>query len=142
MKKLSLFAGLAAAAVIFAGCGGGGGGGYVPPPGPGPGPAPVYDVLYLDSDYGPVGGVSYVCDSVSGWTDVDGGFEFLAGDTCTFDLTGFLGTIYNWDPLYISYSDGSGVMDIPYDCWSGTGGWTSIDGSFDYDVDDSCNFYF
>ena len=141
MRKLSILASLAAAAVIFTACGGGGGGGgYVPPPAPPP--EPVYDVLYLDSDFGPVSGVSYDCTSASGWTDIDGSFLFLAGDVCTFNLAGFNGTIFDWDPLYISYADGSGVMDIPYECWSGTGGWTLIDGSFDYDVDDVCDFYF
>jgi len=141
MKKFSILASLAAAVVIFTGCGGGGGGGggYVPPAPP---PEPVYDVLYLDSDWGPQAGVSYDCTSVSGWTDADGSFLFLPGDVCTFDLVGYNGTIFGVDYLYISYADGSGVMDIPYDCWSGTGGWTQIDGSFDYDMDDVCNFYF
>ncbi len=138
MKRFSILVGLAAAAIIFTGCGGGGGGGG----GVAPAPGPVYDILYLDNEFGPAGGVAYNCSSVSGWTDADGGFEFLTGDTCTFDLAGYNGTIYDWDPLYISYSGGSGVMDIPYDCWSGTGGWTSIDGSFDYDIDDDCSFYF
>jgi hypothetical protein len=144
MKKLSIFASLAAAAVIFAGCGGGGGGGYVPgpAPGPGPGPAPSYDVLYLDTGFGPAVGVGYNCGSVFDTTGADGSFLFYPGDICTFDLTGYNGTLFDWDPLYITYADGSGVAGIDYSCWSGTYGFTDLDGYFDYDIDDSCDFQF
>ena len=140
MKKLSIFAGLAAAAVIFAGCGGGGGGGYVPP-GPGPGPAPM-DILYLDTGFGPAVGVGYNCGGVFDVTGADGSFAFYPGDTCTFDFANYNGTLFNWDPLYIIYADGSGVDGVDYSCLSGTYGLTDIDGYFNYDVDDSCDFQF
>ena len=141
MKKLSIFASLAAAAVIFVGCGGGGGGGYVPPaPGPGPGPgAPV--IWYLD-DINGVGmaGVPYYCDSGSGVTDADGGFAFYYGDACDFDLWGFPGDITF--SLHIDDEFVEGVGGIPYDCDSGWSGTTDVDGSFIYDPDDYCTFYF
>ena len=142
MKRFSILVGLAAAAIIFTGCGGGGGGGggYVPPPDPGPGP--VQEVLYLDDGAGGLVGIPYFCTSgISDITGPDGDFYFYPGDDCTFDLTGFGGTIYLWDPLYIDYADETGVSGIEYDCWSGTGGWTDIDGYFDYDTDDECTFY-
>ena len=143
MRKLSLFLGVAVAAVVFAACGGGGGGGTHIPPGEGGDPVfPTQNVLYLDSDNGPVSGVPYVCDFTPGKTDADGGFVFTKFDTCTFNLTGFLGTIHNREPLYIIHTEGNGVVGIPFECRSGTNGWTGDDGSFDYDVNDSCSFNF
>ena len=138
MKRFSILVGLAAAAIIFTGCGGGGGGGggYVPPP-----PPPAMDVLYLDDGDGGLSGVPYICSSGSGFTGPDGEFSFYPGDDCTFDLTGFGGTIYFWDPLFIDYADETGVGGIEYSCWSGTYGWTDDGGYFDYDTDDECTFY-
>ena len=143
MKKLSLFVSLAAAAVVFTACGGGGGGGgYVPPgPGPGPGPGPAPIVWYLDDIDGVgVNGVSYSCDSGAGVTDIDGAFLYYPGDACTFDLWGFPGD-FNFS-LHIDDEYTTGVGGIPYDCASGLSGLTYNDGSFDYDPDDACTFYF
>ncbi|HFS82357.1 MAG TPA: hypothetical protein ENK71_00155 [Epsilonproteobacteria bacterium] len=136
MKKLLFLAGLASAAVILSGCGGGGGGGYVPPP-----PPPAPSILYLDGDMGPAVGVPYLCDSGTGVTDPDGGFLFYPGDSCSFDLTGYDGTIFFTDNLYIDYADNTGVSGISYDCFSGLTGVTDLNGYFDYDVDDECTFY-
>ena len=145
MKNLSLFLGMAVAAVVFTACGGGEGGGTSIPPGDGDGDGPVFptqNVLYLDSDNGPVSGVPYVCDFTPGKTDADGGFVFMKFDTCTFNLTGFPGSIHNGEPLYITHAEGNGVADLPFECQSGTNGWTGGDGSFDYYANDSCSFYF
>ena len=141
MKKLSLLVSLAAAAVVFTACGGGGGGGgYVPPP-PGPGPGPSAVIWYLDDINGiGVSGVSYTCDSGAGVTDGDGAFLFYPGDACTFDLWGFPGN-FNFS-LHIDDETVTGVGGIPYDCDSGWSGSTYGDGSFDYDPDDICTFYF
>jgi len=144
VRKLSIFASLAAAAVIFVGCGGGGGGGgYIPPdpgPGPGPGPGPVLETLYLDTVGGGVVNIYYSCSSGDGWTDGEGGFQFVTGDICTFDFIGLGGS---WiDPLYIDYADGSGVSDIYYECFFAGVGYTDFNGEFIYDVDDTCDFYF
>jgi hypothetical protein len=137
MKKLSIFASLATAAVIFSGCGGGGGG----PVGP-VGPV-VPDVLYLDDAAGGgLGGIPYICDSgTSGLTGVDGSFEFFSPDNCTFDFTGYNGTLAFWDPIYLDFADSSGVAWVNYDCWSGIAGQTDLGGYFDYDIDDECTFY-
>ncbi|MEA3492146.1 MAG: hypothetical protein U9R27_09625 [Campylobacterota bacterium] len=136
MKKVLILSSLAAA-VILTGCGGGGGGGDVPPP-----PPVEMDVLYLDDNNGGLAGVPYMCDGRSGFTDEVGAFYFYPGENCTFDLTGFDGSMaYLWDPLYIDDSAANGIEGIGYDCWSGTGGFTDISGYFEYDMDDECTFY-
>ena len=140
MKKLSIFASLAAAAVIFVGCGGGGGGGGYVPVNPDPGPGPASNILYLDTLGGNVGGVYYACSSGDGWTGSDGSFQFFDGDICTFDFIGLDGS---WiDPLYIDYADQSGVPDIYYECFYTGAGYTDFNGEFIYDADDTCDFYF
>ena len=140
MKRFSFLIGLAAAAIIFTGCGGGGGG-YVPPPGPGPGPGPEEVVWYLDDINGVgVSGVPYYCDSGSGITDANGAFIFYFGDSCEFDLWGLPGDFTF--SLHIDDEFVDGVGGIPYECDSGWNGTTYDDGSFDYDPDDVCTFYF
>ena len=139
MKRFSILVGLAAAAIIFTGCGGGGGGGgggYVPPP-----PDPAMDVLYLDDINGNgLANVPYDCDSGSGETDLDGAFYFYWGEACTFDLYGFDGVVFF--SLHIDDANINGVGGIPFECDSGWNGWTYGDGSFEYEVDDRCIFYF
>ena len=137
MKRFLILAGLATATILFTGCGGGGGGGgggYVPPP--------STDVLYLDDITGAgMGGVEYNCDSgTGGWTDPDGAFYFYWGDACTFDLYGFSGSAFF--SLHIDDGNIQGVGGIPFDCASGWNGSTYGDGSFEYDMDDICTFYF
>jgi hypothetical protein len=133
MKKVLFLVGLAISSVVMTGCGSSS---STPPP-----PPREMDILYLDDGAGGLEGVPYVCSSGSGITDIDGAFAFYAGDNCTFDLNGYDGTVFLFDPLFIDYNDGSGVSDIGYDCASGTNGFTDIDGSFDYDIDDECTFY-
>ncbi len=137
MKRFSILVGLAAAAIIFTGCGGGGGGGG----GGGVAPGPAMDVLYLD-DINGVGmaNVPYICDSGSGVTDPEGGFYFYWGDVCEFDLYGFDGEFFF--SLHIDDADAVGVGGIPFECTSGWNGSTYGDGSFEYDMDDYCTFYF
>lgn len=140
MKKFLYIASLIIAAVAFTGCGGGGsgggGGGVVPPP------VTNWDVLYIDdAGLNGIAGLPYDCSSNSGFTDGDGGFTFIAGDNCTFDFTGFDGTIFFTDPLFLDFEDGSGVTGVGYDCASGVTGATDFQGGFDFDVDDICTFY-
>jgi len=140
MKKFILLASLAVTTALFTGCGGGGGGdgGVVAPPPP----AVVYDVLYLDNvDGGGVEGVPYDCPSGPGVTGIDGSFQFLNGENCTFDLNGFFGSVVFDEFLYIDFADGAGYEGLGYDCFSGTGGFTDISGNFIYDADDECTFY-
>ncbi len=138
MKRFSILVGLAAAAIIFTGCGSsssGGGGGYVPPP------PPAMDVLYLDDINGiGLANVPYDCDSGSGVTDLDGAFYFYWGEACTFDLFGFDGDVFF--SLHIDDVDAFGVGGVPFECVSGWNGATYGDGSFEYEMDDICTFYF
>ncbi len=144
MKRFSIIVGLAAAAIIFSGCGGGGGGGggYVPPPvDPVPPPPAAMDVLYLDDIDGiGMADVPYICDSGSGVTDLEGAFYFYWGDACEFDLFGFDGDVFF--SLHIDDADAIGLGGIPFECLSGWDGVTDYDGSFEYEVDDVCTFYF
>ncbi|SFV50115.1 hypothetical protein MNB_SV-6-427 [hydrothermal vent metagenome] len=143
MKKILILSSLIVASTLFIGCGGGGGGGGgggvapVPPPEPEP-----FSMLYLDNIDGVgMAGVPYYCPSGDGFTDENGGFLFYDGENCSFDLTGFNGSIVYDDYLFIDYNDGSGVDGLGYDCISGTSGFTDINGNFDYDIDDECTFY-
>lgn len=134
MNKFIFFMTLVISALLFTGCGSSDNNTVVVPP-------PQADTLYLDDGAGGLQGIAYTCTSGSGYTDIAGAFTFYAGDNCTFDLRGFDGTVFLFDPLFVDYSDGTGVADIGYDCTSGTFGSTDIDGSFEYDTDDACTFY-
>ncbi len=142
MKKLVILSVLVATTIFFTGCGGGssgGGGGYVPPAPPPP--APSMDVLYLDDINGiGMADVPYVCDSGSGMTDMDGAFYFYWGEACEFDLFGFDGDLFF--SLHMDDADSIGIEGIPFECMSGWDSVTYIDGSFEYDMDDICTFYF
>ncbi len=134
MNKFIFLVTLSISTLLFTGCGSSDNTTVVVPP-------PEPDTLYLDDGAGGLAGVSYTCTSGSGFTNAQGAFTFYAGDNCTFDLTGFDGTVFLFDPLFVDYNDGTGVADISYDCVSGIAGSTDVDGSFDYDTDDACTFY-
>ena len=98
-------------------------------------------VLYLDDIDGiGLANVPYDCDSGSGVTDPDGAFYFYWGEACTFDLYGFDG--YVFFSLHIDNVDAFGIGGIPFECASGWSGTTYNDGSFEYEFDDFCTFYF
>ncbi len=138
MKKLIglVFAGVAV--FVLSGCGSSGG--Y------------YYDdettLFLVDQDGYSLGGVPYICDSMSGWSETrpNGEFTFLDPESCTFDFNYFDGN-YGNDPLvddiiYIVDDLDRGKGGIPYDCDSFVGSTTYGDGSFDYDIDDQCIFHF
>jgi len=147
MKKR--IAGLMVAGVaVFAlsGCGGGGDT-VIVDPGPGPGPEPV-TLFLLDEDGFSYGGVPYLCDGMANWgyTEPNGEFTFYEYESCVFDFNGLDGNV-NHDPLFddiirITDDRGLGVPNIEYDCISYGFDTTQGDGSFFYDMDDSCTFHF
>ncbi len=111
-------------------------------------PASNATTLFLvDQDGFSLGGVPYICDSMSDWstTAPNGEFTFFPPDNCEFDFTGLEGN-YHGDPLvddiiYIIDDLDYGKGGIPYECASFGAGTTYGDGSFDYDIDDRCLFY-
>ncbi|MEA3418465.1 MAG: hypothetical protein U9Q90_03615 [Campylobacterota bacterium] len=144
MKKLSILASLAVAAVILTGCGGGST--YyvedVPPVDDG-----ATTLFLIDQDGYSLGGVPYICDSMVDWsaTRPNGEFTFFPPDNCTFDFLGYYGNYENDyeidDIIYIVDDIDRGKGDIPYDCEFFGASTTYGDGSFDYDEDDICTFY-
>ena len=133
------------AVLALSGCGGGSSNDS-PPPLP---PEPSATTLFLiDQDGSSLGGVPYICDSMIDWSETrpNGEFTFFEPESCEFDFIGYLGN-YNDDPyvddiIYIvDYLD-DGKGNIAYDCNSFIGSTTYGDGSFDYDIDDQCRFYF
>ncbi len=105
--------------------------------------------LFLVDDRGfSYAGIPYKCDSMTHWskTAPNGEFSFVEPDTCEFDFLGLEGD-YNIDPLVDDIvrivdftNDGKG--GIPYECESFGASSTFSDGSFFYDIDDQCVFYF
>jgi len=114
--------------------------------------------LFLVDDYGySYGGVPYKCDSMRYWDETapNGEFSFYPGESCTFDLLGYFGT--DPDDLTVPYNEYMYIVDdldrgkngIPYECELFNVGFINYtyddgiwDGSFDYDADDICVFYF
>jgi hypothetical protein len=160
MKKWIMFVVAGVAVVMMNGCGGGAydagyDDGYVD------GAQDGYDAGFYDGARLPdasmttlflidingfsLGGVPYYCIDPSGLVTADfvtapnGEFSFIPGERCTFDLFSFGGTPS--DPLFIQDDVGRGKGDIPYACDGGDAGVTSLDGGFDYLLDDICTFY-
>lgn len=105
-------------------------------------------LFLIDQNGDSYAGVPYICDSMAHWSQTarNGEFSFYPGEDCEFDFSGLYGNYEN-DPyvddiVYIvDYTD-DGKGHIPYDCASFGAGSTYNDGSFDYDEDDECLFYF
>ena len=112
--------------------------------------------LFLVDDLGySYAGIPYKCDSMDYWvrTPANGEFSFFPGENCVFDLGGLNGTDPNdgyVDQLIyiVDYRD-SGKNGIPYECELFNAGFINEtyddgiwSGSFDYDADDRCVFYF
>ncbi len=141
MKRFSILAILAVAALGLSGCGGGSdGGGYVPPP------INATTLFLVDQDGYSLGGVPYRCDSGGGTTAPNGEFTFFPPDNCTFDFIGLDGN-YDFNPyvdtiIYIVDDLNHGAGGVPYDCYSFGASTTFGDGSFYYDIDDRCTFHF
>ena len=139
MKKSLIIGTLLVSTLLFTGCGGGSD--YNPP-------AANYTTLFLiDQDGNSYGGIPYICDSMTAWSETrpNGEFTFEEPDNCTFDFSGLYGN-YGNDPLvddivYIVDDLDRGKGSIPYECTSFGVSDTYGDGSFDYDKDDSCTFY-
>ena len=105
-------------------------------------------LFLIDQDGFSLGGIPYICDSMYDWelTKPNGEFTFDPPDNCIFDFIGLEGNYYD-DPyvddiIYIVDDLDYGKGGIPYDCYSFGAGTTYGDGSFDYDIDDECVFYF
>ncbi len=105
--------------------------------------------LFLVDEQGySYGGIPYKCDSMVAWdfTAPNGEFSFYPPERCVFDFTGLDGNLF-YDPrvddivrIVDITNDGKG--GIPYECSSFGVSTTQSDGSFEYDIDDSCLFYF
>lgn len=112
---------------------------------------PVDDLTTLflvDQNGHSYGDIPYRCDSMNRWdaTRPNGEFSFYPGEDCEFDFDGLYGN-YDDNPhvddiVYIvDYTD-DGKGGIKYECASFGVGKTYGDGSFDYDENDECVFYF
>jgi len=137
--------------VVLSGCGGGGGDDYYPPD-------PNLTTLFLVDENGySYGEIPYICDSMNYWSETapNGEFTFSPPDNCEFDLYGYYGTDpddftvpYN-EYIYIVDIADEGKNGIPYECARFNVGNINYtrddgiwDGSFEYDADDACVFYF
>ena len=102
----------------------------------------------IDQDGYSLGEVPYICDSMADWsaTRPNGEFTFFPPDNCVFDFVGYNGNYddnpYVDDIIYIVDDLDRGKGGIPYDCYSFGASTTYGDGSFDYDTNDECTFYF
>jgi hypothetical protein len=104
-------------------------------------------LFLVDSQGYSYGGIPYKCDSMRDWevTEPNGEFSFYPPDNCEFNFVGLEGNLFN-DPrvddvVRIVDIDNGGKGEIPYECASFGASSTYNDGSFDYDIDDSCVFY-
>ncbi len=146
MNKNIIMASLISASILFNGCGGGNDNVYIVPiP-----PTPALITLFLiDQDGFSLAGVPYHCDHMGfpEYTPNNGEFSFYAGENCSFDFENFNGN-YNNNPyagddvIYIVSDINTGAGDVVFDCNSFGSGITYFDGSFDYDSNDACSFYF
>ncbi|WP_309499968.1 hypothetical protein [Sulfurovum sp.] len=141
MKRFMMLLASGVAVLAMSGCGGGdSSGGYVPVD-------DGFTTLFLVDEKGlSYGGVPYICDSMSAWSETasNGEFSFYVGEECTFDFIGLEGN-YDYDPVvdhivYIVDDLDGGKGDIPYECVSFGVSTTYTDGSFYYDTDDKCVF--
>ncbi len=110
-------------------------------------------LFLIDQDGRSYGGIPYICESMRNWdnTRPNGEFSFYPGEECEFNFDGLNGTDYGdrSDYIYIvDYTD-NGKNRIPYECElfnagniNSTYGDEYSDGTFDYDYDDACVFYF
>jgi len=135
VKKFTGLLVVGVSALVLSGCGGG---------------SSSYNdgltTLFLVDEYdNSYGGIPYICDSMSTWSETapNGEFSFYPGENCEFDFTGYNGLYGDeFDDIIriVDYTyDGKG--DIPYECELFGVGTTYSDGSFDYDYDDACVFY-
>jgi len=141
MRKILFIGSILVASLLFTGCGGGGDD-YYPPI-----EEEAVTLFLIDQNGFSYGGIPYICDSMTYWSETrpNGEFTFFPPDNCTFDFYGLNGN-YGNDPLvddvvYIVDNLDRGKGGIPYNCSSFGAGTTYGDGSFDYDIDDTCTFY-
>ncbi len=138
MKKLMSLILAGVAVLALNGCGGGDD--YYPDD--------LTTLFLVDQDGNSYASIPYICESMRDWetTRPNGEFSFYPGEDCEFDFLGLDGN-YDDDPLvddivyivdYLDYGKGG----IPYECASFGVGSTYNDGSFDYDENDECVFYF
>jgi len=105
-------------------------------------------LFLIDQDGNSYADVPYICDSMRHWdkTASNGEFSFYPGENCEFDFDGLIGNYennyYDDDIIYIVDYTEDGKGRIPYECESFGVGSTSGDGSFDYDENDECVFFF
>jgi hypothetical protein len=152
MKKFMMLMVSILSVVALSGCGGGGSDYYEEPYNDG------LTTLFLVDDEGyAYADIPYQCESMTypSVTAYNGEFSFYPGEDCTFDLYGYYGTDpddmtvpYN-EYIYIVDDLDRGKNDIPYECALFNVGFVNYtyddgiwDGSFDYDADDICVFYF
>ena len=146
MNKNIIIASLISASILFNGCGGSDDNVYVSPVVPSPS---LVTLFLIDQNGFSLAGVPYKCESMEfpEYTPNNGEFSFYAGENCSFDFLDFNGN-YNNDPyagddiIYIVSDLNTGAGDIAFDCNSFGSGITYPDGSFDYNRNDSCSFYF
>jgi len=113
-----------------------------------PPPMGVTTTLFLIDQNGfSLGGIPYICDSMSNWsaTRPNGEFTFIVPDDCTFDFSGLNGNynnnLINDEIIYIVDDLDRGKGDIPYRCEFFGANTTYLDGSFNYNENDACTFY-
>ena len=151
MKKFIMLIVSGVSVIALSGCGGGGDDYY----------NDGFTTLFLVDDIGePYEGIPYECYDQgvlmgTGITPRNGEFSFYPGEECTFDFYGYFGTDpndltvpYN-EYIYIVDDLDHGKNDIPYECALFNVGRINYtyddgiwDGSFHYDADDICVFYF
>ena len=141
MKKIIMFMVTVVAVVGLSGCGSSGSSN-------GGGNDDLTTLFLVDQDGFAYAGIPYICDSMNHWsaTARNGEFSFFPGEDCEFDFLGLEGD-YDVGPgvddiiRIVDYTDG-GKGGIPYECVSFGASTTFNDGSFFYDIDDECVFYF
>ena len=140
MKKYLILIVSAVAIFGLSGCGGGGDDGYIPP-------SSSETYLFLVDNRGfAVNNVHYSCVNSFGdfigdfYTGNNGRFLFVPGENCTFDFIEYNGT--PGDELHIEDDIQNPKAGIPYTCLGGDFGYTNLNGSFNYRIDDSCTFEF
>ena len=105
-------------------------------------------LFLIDQDGNSYANVPYICDSMTHWdkTASNGEFSFYPGENCEFDFDGLIGNYendyYDDDIIYIVDYTEDGKGRIPYECESFGTGSTYGDGSFDYNENDECVFFF
>ncbi len=105
-------------------------------------------LFLVDKNGYSLAGVPYKCESMQylGYTLDNGEFSFYPGEKCEFDFTSLGGNlngdIFEDDIVYIVDDINDGKGNIGYDCELFGASTTQSDGSFYYEADDQCVFFF